>query len=56
MEVVPDMGAIVDPARVFPLINSGHGDAEFPGQERGAFRGSLNVPTRGGGGELTYAV
>ena len=50
MKVMADMGAIVDAARAFPFIDGGQRDAEFPGQGRGAFGGSLDVATRGGGG------
>ncbi len=50
MELVADMGAIVDPAGALPFIDGSHSDPEFPGQGRGAFGGGLDVATRGGGG------
>ena len=50
MELVPDVGAIVDPAGALPFIDGGHSDAEFAGQGRGAFGGGLDVATGGGGG------
>ena len=39
MELVADMGAIVDPAGALPYsIDGSQSDAEFPGQGRGAVR------------------
>ena len=49
MELVADVGAIVDPAGALPFIDGGQGHPEFPGQGRGAFGGGLDVAAGGGG-------
>ena len=50
MQVVPDMGAIVDPAGALPFIDGGDGHPEFAGQGGGAFGGGLDIAAGGGGG------